>query len=90
VSEGVTLAGNAGDSLREIVGGSGQVATMIQSIAAGAEEQSSAATEVSRSIEAINAISNESAEGVRQAAEAATQLSTKAEQLQALVSRFRL
>ncbi|MCB9848881.1 MAG: methyl-accepting chemotaxis protein [Phycisphaeraceae bacterium] len=90
VTEGVTLAGNAGDALREIVAGSGQVAQMIQSIAAGAEQQSSAANEVSRSIESINAISNESAEGVRQAAEAATQLSNKAEQLQALVNRFKL
>ncbi len=90
VSEGVTLAGNAGDSLREIVSNSGQVTSMIQAIAAGTDEQSSAATEVSKSVEEINAISNQSAESVRQAAEAATQLSTKAEQLQALVNRFQL
>ncbi|TVQ30798.1 MAG: methyl-accepting chemotaxis protein [Phycisphaeraceae bacterium] len=90
VGEGVTLAEQAGESLRSIVAGSREVAAMIQSIAAGAEEQSAASTQVSRSVEAINAVTSESAEGVRQASAAATQLSTKAEQLQALVGRFKL
>ncbi|TVQ30797.1 MAG: methyl-accepting chemotaxis protein [Phycisphaeraceae bacterium] len=90
VGEGVTLAEQAGESLRSIVAGSREVAAMIQSIAAGAEEQSAASTQVSRSVESINAVTSESAEGVRQASAAATQLSTKAEQLQALVGRFKL
>ncbi|TVQ30799.1 MAG: methyl-accepting chemotaxis protein [Phycisphaeraceae bacterium] len=90
VGEGVTLAEQAGESLRSIVAGSREVAAMIQSIAAGAEEQSAASTQVSRSVESINAVTSESAEGVRQASAAATQLSAKAEQLQTLVGKFKL
>ncbi len=90
VERGVELATSAGESLQSIVASSQGVAEMIQSIAAAAGEQSAASNEVSRNVEAINAVTNESAEGVRQASEAASQLSHKAEQLQSLVSRFKI
>ena len=90
VDEGVALAESAGEALGRIVDESQSLAGMIQSIAAAAGEQSAASGEVSRNVEAINAVTNESTEGVRQAAQAAAQLSAKSEQLQELVSRFRL
>ena len=90
VDEGVKLAEGAGEALARIVSESKSLAGMIQSIAAAAEEQSAASTEVSRNVESINAVTNESTEGVRQAAQAAAQLSSKSEQLQELVGRFRL
>ncbi len=90
VDEGVKLAEGAGDALARIVSESKSLAGMIQSIAAAAEEQSAASTEVSRNVESINAVTNESTEGVRQVAQAAAQLSSKSEQLQELVGRFRL
>ncbi len=90
VTEGVSLAEQAGHSLQKIVEGSKNVATMIQSIAAASEEQSSAAEQISRNVESINAVTRESAEGANQAAAAASQLSTKAEQLQRLVGQFKI
>ncbi len=90
VDEGVRLAEQAGDSLSAIVEGSDRVATMIQSIAAAAEEQSAASEEIARNVEQINAVTKQSAEGAGQAAQAATQLSGKAEQLQQLVGQFKL
>ena len=90
VTEGVTLAEQAGESLQSIVNGSKTVAEMIQSIAAAAEEQSAAAEQISKNVESINAVTRQSAEGADQAASAATQLSSKSEQLQRLVGQFKI
>jgi len=90
VQVGVEKATRAGKSLEQIVAGAQEVATMIRSIAAAAEEQSAASEQVSRGVQSVSAVTNQSAEGANQAAMAANQLSTKAEQLQALVSRFKL
>jgi methyl-accepting chemotaxis protein len=69
VKVGVDLATQAGASLEQIVTGASDVAGMVQSISAAAEEAGA---------------------GARQSAEAAGQLSTKAEELQTLVSQFRI
>ncbi|MEO0515039.1 MAG: methyl-accepting chemotaxis protein, partial [Planctomycetota bacterium] len=66
------------------------VASMIGSIAAAAEQQSSASNEVARSLEHISQVAMSTAEGGKQAASAASQLTGKAGELQNLVSRFRL
>jgi len=89
VETGVEKARSAGSSLERIVASANEVAGMIQSIAAGTEQQSAASAQVSRSIESISAVTRQASEGAGQAAMAAAQLSTKAEQLQALVSRFK-
>jgi len=90
VSVGVEKATEAGKSLEKIVAGAQNVAGNIQSIAAAAEQQSAAAEEVSRNIESITAVTAQSTEGAQQAAQAATQLSGKAEELLALVGRFKI
>jgi methyl-accepting chemotaxis protein len=90
VKVGVERATHAGESLKRIVSSARDVAGMIQSIAAAAEEQGAASEEVSRNVEAINAVSRQTAEGAAQAASAATDLSAKAEALQSLVGRFKL
>jgi methyl-accepting chemotaxis protein len=90
VALGVEKATSAGESLEKIVRASRDVATMIQSIAAAAEQQSSASEEVSRSMSSIQVITQESTKGAQQAAEAATSLSEKAEKLNQLVARFKL
>ena len=90
VAVGVEKATEAGKSLEQIVAGAQNVASNIQSIAAAAEQQSAAAEEVSRNIESITAVTAQSTEGAQQAAEAATQLSGKAEELLALVGRFKI
>jgi methyl-accepting chemotaxis protein len=90
VQTGVERASHAGQSLELIVTKARSVAEMIQSIAAAAEQQSSASEQISRNIESITAVTRQSSEGAGQAAAAATQLSAKAEQLQSIVGRFRL
>ncbi len=90
VAVGVEKASEAGKSLEKIVTGARNVATNVQSIAAAAEQQSSAATEVSRNIESITAVTAQSTEGAQQAAQAATQLSGMAEELFALVRKFKI
>lgn len=90
VTQGVELATSAGEALERIVSGSGNLGTMVQGIAAAAEEQSSVSEQIARSVESINAITAESSEGAAQSARAAAQLSERAEALQRLISRFKL
>lgn len=90
VSKGVELANSAGDALSTIVDSSKNVQSMVQSIAAASEEQSAATSQIARSIEQIDAVTRESLEGARQAAQAAGQLSSQAEGLQAIVAQFKI
>jgi methyl-accepting chemotaxis protein len=90
VQAGVAKASKAGQSLESIVHTAKDVATMIQSIAAAAEEQSAASEQVSRNIESINAVTRQTTEGAGQAASAAADLSSKAERLRTIVSTFKL
>ncbi len=90
VQEGVLKATQAGESLKQIVSGAQEVSGMIQSIAAAAEQQSSAAEEISRNVQAVSAVANQVGEGTAQSAEAAAQLSLKAEQLRGLVGKFKI
>ncbi len=90
VKEGVVKATQAGESLKKIVAGAQEVSGMIQSIAAAAEQQSAASEEISRSVQSVSAVSNQVGEGTAQSAEAAGQLSLKAEQLQGLIGKFKI
>lgn len=90
VQTGVEQATSAGESLDSIVVKAQGVAEMITAIAAAAEQQSSASTEVSQSVESINAIMRQASAGASEAASGATSLSTMAESLRDMVSRFRL
>ena len=90
VQKGVELAGQAGDSLREIVSGAKDVAGVVQSIAAAAEQQSAASEEVSRNVESITAVTQQASESASQSAAASAQLSSKAESLQQLLGAFKL
>ncbi|MBX3351920.1 MAG: methyl-accepting chemotaxis protein [Phycisphaeraceae bacterium] len=76
VRTGVQLAESAGGALATIV--------------TAAEEQSSAVAEIAQNIEQINAVTQQSTEGASQAASAAATLSSQAERLQELVSKFKL
>lgn len=89
VQAGVVRASEAGDTLEQIVASAQNVSGMIQSIAAAAEQQSAASEEVSRSTEQMATVAQEAGEGAKQAAMAATDLSQQAEQMRALVGRFK-
>ncbi|MEO1235515.1 MAG: methyl-accepting chemotaxis protein [Planctomycetota bacterium] len=88
VESGVAAANRAGESLEEIVASSGSLTHKVQSIAAAAAEQSAASEEVARGVESINAVTNQSLEGMRQSAEASEHLSRRAEELRELAGRF--
>lgn len=93
VKIGVQRATVAGENLEKIVTSAVEVSSMVQSIAAAAELQSSSSEQVNRSAEQIAAVSRESGEGAAQAATAATaatDLSEKAEQLRSMVGRFKV
>lgn len=90
ITKGTESAARAEASLRGIVSSAISVTEMVQAIAAAANQQSLASEQVSRNSETVNAATQETNEGARQAAIAAAQLSEKAEQLQLLVSSFKV
>ncbi|MEM1212642.1 MAG: methyl-accepting chemotaxis protein [Planctomycetota bacterium] len=89
VEKGVSAAMRAGESLEQIVETSRGLAGKVQAIAAAAEQQSAASTEVAEGVESISAVTQESLSGSQQAAVAAEQLSRKATELQVMVDRFK-
>lgn len=90
VSRGMGEATKAGESMTKIVHSSNVVVEISTQVAAASEEQSATVEQISRSIEGINSVAHESAVGVQQVASAATDLSQLAENLQSLVSQFKL
>jgi methyl-accepting chemotaxis protein len=90
VDRGITLADRAGASLQDIVRMIQDLSDMVSRIAAASEQQSSASEQISKNLEGINNVTNESAAGTAQIAHAAEDLNQLTETLQNLVSRFRL
>ncbi|MEM1445619.1 MAG: methyl-accepting chemotaxis protein [Planctomycetota bacterium] len=89
VQAGSESVDQAGQRLDDIVNSSQTLMGRLASIASAAEEQTSATQVVATSIEQINAVSHQSRDGSRQAAEAASELSRRAEAMRELVSRFK-
>lgn len=90
MSSGVSFAKEAGESLESIVGANAAVNTEISGIAAATEEQSAACNSLSKNIEEISGLIERSAEGIREAASAASMLSASAEDLQSMVTHFKV
>ncbi len=90
MTQGVTYAKKAGDSLESIVQANEAVTMEISGIAAATEEQALACSSLSENIEQISGLIQRSSDGVREAASAATNLSANAEELQAMVQRFKV
>ena len=90
VDAGITLADQAGESLKEIVRISQRVTDMVTQIAAASEQQSSASEQISKNVEAISTVTGETAQGTQQIAQAAEDLNRLTENLQQLVQRFNL
>lgn len=89
VQVGVDRATEAGQSLERIVSSAQGVAELVQSIAAAAEEQSAASEEISRNVESVSSVIHLANEGVGRTATSAAQLSSKSEQLQGFVGKFK-
>jgi twitching motility protein PilJ len=90
VVEGTKLSDAAGTSLAEIGRVSRQVAELIDRVAGTTGEQAQSASGVAVSIENILAVTEQTSQGTRQAAQSIGQLATLARELKASVARFRV
>ncbi|MCB0729638.1 MAG: HAMP domain-containing protein [Ignavibacteriae bacterium] len=90
VSNGMSEAMKAGQSMSEIVKSSDKVLEISSQVAVTSEEQSATVEQISRSVESINAVSQESALGIQQVAGATNDLNQLTENLQNMVGKFKL
>jgi len=86
----VELTRRAGSSLENITRTVSSIQSMNQQIAAAAEEQSAAAAEISRSILNVRDISEQTASASKGTAASSVELARLGNQLQMMVSRFRV
>lgn len=89
VEGGVQTATSAGESLEGIVRSTSEVARMIATIAAAAEEQNASVNGISENVNAVTMSFAKFDEQVAQSAAAMESLSSRAERLRTLVGRFR-
>ena len=90
VENGVVLANEAGDALRQVVEGAQKISDMIIQIATAAEQQSTVSSEISVNVEKISHLSQENSSAASQTANAADGLLNLTTNLQQMVSRFRV
>jgi len=90
VENGITSADKAGAALKDIVRISQDLTSMVGQIAAASEEQSGASEQISKNVEAISAVTGETASGTQQIARAAEDLNRLTDELQRLLSTFKL
>ena len=90
VESGKTLANKAISALGEIIDSTNDTIDVVNQVAAASEEQSSAAEQISKSIEGISNVTHESALGIQQIARASEDLSNLTNNLQNLISKFKI
>ncbi|WP_297203622.1 methyl-accepting chemotaxis protein [uncultured Pluralibacter sp.] len=90
VAEGVSLAGNAGSSMEEIVQSVERVTGIMQQIASASEEQSRGIAQVGIAIAQMDGVTQQNASLVEQVSTASAALEAQTDVLQGAVRRFRL
>jgi methyl-accepting chemotaxis protein len=90
VNQGVSLAGQAGDSMVQIHDSTAQVVQALTDINGAMSEQSSATLDLSRNVERIAHMVEENSAATREVAGAAADLEALAKSMQQSVGRFRL
>lgn len=88
--DSVEQAGKAGNSLEVIAGAVSTINSMNTQIAAAAEEQSTVAEAINRSVHSISDVTDQTVEGAQQTARASESLSSMAVELQQLLSQFKV
>ncbi|MBI4806594.1 MAG: HAMP domain-containing protein [Desulfovibrio sp.] len=89
IQEATELAGQSGQALKEIVSLVESASDQVRSIATASEEQSAASEEINRSIEDINRISSETADAMRQSAQAVDELADQSNVLKNLIDSMK-
>ncbi len=90
VSNGVMLANETSDALTRIQSLVMQTAGMIQQIAASAEEQSTTTHQIAKDLEAVTQVGEETSAGAVESATRSHELCGLAEDLQGIVSTFKV
>ncbi len=90
VSQGTEATDKSEEVLNDIVDSVLQVLDMVKLIATGSEEQKNGAQEISKSVAAISAVTNQSTKGAEQMAQAAVRLNEQTSALKELVNQFKL
>jgi methyl-accepting chemotaxis protein len=90
VNNGIRLSDESGNALKEIIENTDKVLDKINQVAAASEEESSTAEQISRSVEGINSVMQETAIGIQQIAKASEDLSNLTVNLQNLVENFQI
>ena len=90
VVEGTKLSDAAGTALADIGRVSRQLSELIERIAGSTATQADSAGGVSQSIQRILAVTEQTSQGTRQAAQSIGQLATLARELKSSVARFRV
>ena len=86
----VQLAVRAGQLLDEIVPAIQKTSDLVQEISAASSEQSSGARQINQAMEQLNAITQQSASASEELASTSEEMSGQAQQLQQLVSYFKI
>lgn len=89
VGSATELAAVSGEALHQILNLAGKNSTLIAGIATAAEEQSATSEEISRAIEEINSIANDTASGMAQSSSAVQEVAAMAQQLRELLGKLR-
>ncbi|MFZ1288835.1 MAG: methyl-accepting chemotaxis protein [Melioribacteraceae bacterium] len=90
VSNGMQSVISAGESMKEIVVSSDKVLEISTQVASASEEQSITVQQISKNIDAINSVLQESALGVQLVAKATNDLNNLTDRLQVMTSEFKL
>ncbi len=90
VKSGIELTEEVAKVLSQILTVNNSVADLVNQVAATSEEQSATAEQISKNIENISSVSHESATGTSQIARAAEDLNRLTDNLESLVSKFKL
>jgi methyl-accepting chemotaxis protein len=90
VKNGEQLTEGVGVVLSKIFDSTNSVAEEINQLAAASEEQSATAEQISKNLETINAVINQNSNGIQQIAGSSDQLRVITEQLNSLISAFKI
>lgn len=90
VSEGVTLANQAGSAIIEITDGANQVVNVVHEISVALAEQSSASSDISSQVEKVAQTTEENSAAAAQSAAAANNLLELADAMEVAVKQFKI
>jgi methyl-accepting chemotaxis protein len=90
VNQGVSLAGQAGEAIRQIQAGAQRVGVAVTDISSALREQSIASSEIARHVEQVAQMSDENHAAIQHNAESALRLEELAMSLEGAVEKFKV